>query len=85
MATNVWRGVHILYLLSSATCHHKAPPYSILNGMRRYIARISFIIFVADGAPVFLDLFRSFSTLVAPGLDPVTLLFRVSGTVLTVL
>ena len=38
--------------------------------MRRYTARISFIIFVADGAPVLLDLFFFYSTLVWPGPDP---------------
>jgi hypothetical protein len=70
MAADVWRDVHILYLLISATCHRKAPPYSILNGMRRDTARISYIRIVAEGAPVFSDLSRFLSTLVGSGLEP---------------
>ncbi len=38
--------------------------------MGRGTARISFIRIGADGAPVFLDLFRFLSTLVGSGLDP---------------
>ncbi len=45
-------------------------------------ARISFIGIVADGAPVFLDLFRFLSTLVGSGLDPPPLSRKGVGPVL---